>query len=38
MSKYVQGESKVKENPNADFLAATFTEPAKKSKKKSKKK
>lgn len=38
MSKYAQGESKVKENPNADFLTAIFTEPAKKSKKKSKKK
>lgn len=44
MSRYAQGESKVKEVRNADFLSSLSTEPAKstepaeKSKKKSKKK
>lgn len=43
MSRYAQGESKVKENRNADFLSSlivlepTASEPVKKSKKKSKK-
>lgn len=43
MSRYAQGESKVKENRNADFLSSltvlepTATEPVKKPKKKSKK-
>ena len=43
MSRYAQGESKVKEVRNADFLSSLSTEspkstePAKKSKKKSKK-
>ena len=44
MSKYAQGEAKIKEVRNADFLSSLSTEPAKstepaeKSKKKSKKK
>ena len=43
MSKYAQGEVKVKETRNADFLSSltvlepTVAEPVKKSKKKSKK-
>ncbi len=38
MSKYAQGEATIKEVRNADFLSSLTTEPAKKSKKKSKKK
>jgi hypothetical protein len=38
MSKYAQGEATIKEVHNAEFLASLSTEPAKKSKKKSKKK
>ena len=43
MSRYAQGEPKVKENRNADFLSSLIvlepatSEPVKKSKKKSKK-
>ena len=38
MSKYAQGVATVKEVHNAEFLASLSTEPAQKSKKKSKKK